>query len=284
MPRPVLITGCSSGIGLAATTYLAERGVPVHATVRSEEDRARVGAIPNVTAFVCDVTDDGQVAALRAAIDDLGDGLGGIVHNAGIGHLGHLTATSVEDVKQVFEVNVFGVHRVTNAFVDLVLASRGRIVTISSLSGTLSSVLMGAYSMSKHAIEAYTDALAAQLEPHGVHVVAVVPGNYDSRIVANAAARFDAPSDATPEVRALFEDPEAQDRSAFPPPHEVAEACFAALFDEVPRARYLVVPVADEADRTLEKAAAEWARLNAATPYAWTLERLVEEVEKASDA
>ena len=283
MPRPVLITGCSSGIGLAATTYLAERGVPVYATVRTENDRARVGAIPNVTAFVCDVTDDGQVAELRAAVDEIGDGLWGIVHNAGIGYLGHLTATPMEAMKQVFEVNVFGMHRVTNAFVDLVLASKGRIVSISSLSGTLSSALMGAYSMSKHAVEAYTDALAAQMEPHGVRVVAVAPGNYDSRIVANAAARFDAPSDATPEVRALFEEPEAQDRSEFPPPHEVAEACFAALFDEAPSGRYLVVPVADEADRTLEQAAFEWARLNASTPYAWTLERLVEEVEAASE-
>jgi NAD(P)-dependent dehydrogenase (short-subunit alcohol dehydrogenase family) len=268
---------------LATATYLAQRGVPVYATVRTDADRDRVGAIPGVEAFVCDVTDDGQVAALRAAIDQRGDGLWGIVHNAGIGYLGHLTATPLEAMKQVFEVNVFGVHRVTNAFIDLILASRGRIVTISSLSGTLSSALMGAYSMSKHAVEAYTDALAAQMEPHGVRVVAVAPGNYDSRIVANAVGRFEAPADATPEVRALFEDPNAQDRSAFPPPDDVAEACRAALFDEAPLARYLVVPVADEADRTLAQAAGEWARLNASTPYRWAVERLVEEVETAGE-
>lgn len=59
MLRPVLMTGCSSGIGLATTTYLAERGVAVYATVRSDDDRERVGAIANVEAFVCDVTDDG---------------------------------------------------------------------------------------------------------------------------------------------------------------------------------------------------------------------------------
>jgi len=68
MRRPVLITGCRSGIGLVTTTYLAERGIPVYAIVRSDHDRERVGAIPNVEAFVCDVTDDGQVAALRTAI------------------------------------------------------------------------------------------------------------------------------------------------------------------------------------------------------------------------
>ncbi|MFO8149161.1 MAG: SDR family NAD(P)-dependent oxidoreductase [Trueperaceae bacterium] len=158
----------------------------------------------------------------------------------------------------------------------------GRVVMISSLSGTLSSVLVGAYSMSKHAVEGYTDTLAVQMEPHGVHVVAVAPGNYDSRIVTNVAERFDAPAGAAPELLALYENPGAQDRSAFPPPDDVAEACLAALFDEVPLARYLVVPVVDEADRMLAQAAAEWARLNVSTPYTWTLERLVEEVERAS--
>ena len=107
MPRPVLITGCSSGIGWATAAYLAQRGVPVYATVRTDADRDCVGSIPGVEAFVCDVTDDGQVAALRAAIDQRGDGLCGIVHNAGIGYLGHLTTTPLEAMKQVFEVNVF---------------------------------------------------------------------------------------------------------------------------------------------------------------------------------
>jgi NAD(P)-dependent dehydrogenase (short-subunit alcohol dehydrogenase family) len=136
------------------------------------------------------------------------------------------TATPLDAMNQVFEVDVFGVHRVTHAFVDLVLASRGRFVTISSLSRTRSSSLMGAYSMSKHAVEAYSGALAAHMEPQGVH---------------------------------------------------------AALFDEAPLARHPVVPVADEAHRTLAQASGEWARLNASTPYAWTVERLLEEVEGAGE-
>jgi NAD(P)-dependent dehydrogenase (short-subunit alcohol dehydrogenase family)/predicted ester cyclase len=278
MPQPVLITGCSSGIGLATARYLAERGVHVYATVRSEADAVRVGAIQGVTALVCDVTDDAQVARLRDEVEAREEGLWGLVHNAGIAQLGHLTGTSLDDLRAVFEVNVFGVHRVTNAFADLVVAAKGRIVTMSSLSGTLSSAPMGVYSMSKHALEAYTDALAAQMAPLGVHVCAVAPGNFASAIASNAVRRFDPPDDAHPELRALFAPDADTSRSQYPGPDPVAEAVHAALFDEVPMERYLVVPDAGEADATLRKAAQEWVRLNASTPHRWSLERLASEV------
>ena len=231
MSQPVLVTGCSSGIGLAIATHLAAHGVPVFATVRRDADAERLAAIDGVEPLICDVTDDAPVARPRAAIDARGGGLWGIVHNAGIAHLGHLTTTSLDDLRAVFEVNVFGVHRVTNALADLIVASRGRIVTISSISGTLSPVALGAYSMSTHALEAYTDSLAKQLAPLGVPVSAV------------------------------------------------AAACHAALFDEAPLERYLVVPNADEADVTLEQAAHEWTRLNASTPHRWSSERLAAEVD-----
>jgi NAD(P)-dependent dehydrogenase (short-subunit alcohol dehydrogenase family)/predicted ester cyclase len=279
MPQPVLVTGCSTGIGLAVASHLAAQGVPVFATVRRDADAARLAGITGIEALICDVTDDAQVARLREAIDARGDGLWGIVHNAGIAHLGHLTTTSLEDLRAVFEVNVFGVHRVTHALVDLIVASRGRIVTMSSLSGTLSSPLLGAYSMSKHALEAYTDALAKQLAPLGVHVCAVAPGNYASAIARNAVGRFAPPADASEDLAALYAPEADTSRSEFPGPEPVAAACHAALFDEAPLERYLVVPIADEADRTLGQAAHEWARLNASTPHRWSTERLVAEVD-----
>lgn len=275
MPQTVLVTGCSSGIGLAIAHHLAAHGVPVIATVRSEADAARLAAVDGVEAVVCDVTDDAQVAGLRAAIDARGDGLWGIVHNAGIAHLGHLTTTALDDLKAVFEVNVFGVHRVTNALADLIVAGRGRIVTISSLSGTLSSPHLAAYSMSKHALEAYTDALAKQLAPLGVHVCAVVPGNFASALVRHAVERFAPPADAHEGVKALFAPGADTSRSEYPGPEAVAEACRAALFEPAPRERYLVVPNAEEADVTLRQAAHEFVRLNASTAYGWSRERIV---------
>ncbi|MFN2323113.1 MAG: SDR family NAD(P)-dependent oxidoreductase [Trueperaceae bacterium] len=282
MTQPVLVTGCSTGIGLAIATHLAAHGVPVIATVRKAADAERLARIEGVDAQICDVTDDVQVARLRAAIDARGDGLWGIVHNAGIAHLGPLTTTSVDDLRAVLEVNVVGVHRVTNALVDLIVASRGRIVTMSSLSGTESTVLVGAYAMSKHALEAYTDALAKQLAPDGVHVCAVAPGNYASAIVGNAVERFAPPAGASEDLEALFEPGADTSRSEYPSPEPVAAACHAALFDAAPLERYLVVPIAEEADVTLRQAAHEWARLNASTPFGWTSERLVEEIEIAS--
>jgi len=279
MARPVLVTGCSSGIGLAIATHLAAREVPVYAMVRSDADVARLARIDGVQPLMCDVTDDVQVAHMRAAIDARGDGLWGIVHNAGIAHLGHLTTTSLDELKSVFEVNVFGVHRVTNALVDLIVASRGRIVTISSLSGTLSSPHLGAYSMSKHALEAYTDALSKQLAPLGVHVCAVAPGNFASALVRSAVERFAPPADASDGLKALFAPGADTSRSEYPGPEPVAVACHAALFDETPLERYLVVPNAEEADVTLRQAAHEWARLNASTPHGWSHERIVATVE-----
>ena len=278
MKRTVLITGCSSGIGLVTTRYLAERGVPVYATVRSEDDAARLNAIEGVEAFKCDVTSDDDVRALRAAIDERGNGLWGVIHNAGIAYLGHLATTSVEDLRTVFEVNVVGVHRLTNALVDLLIESGGRIVTMSSMSGTLSSASMGPYSMSKHAIEAYTDSLANELAQRGVHVCAVAPGNFASAIVRNAVQRFAPPEGGEGGVAELWEPDADTSRSRFPSPEPVAEACFAALFDDEPRSRYLVVPIAEEADRTLAQAAHEWDRLNRSSPHAWSMERLRAEI------
>jgi NAD(P)-dependent dehydrogenase (short-subunit alcohol dehydrogenase family) len=279
MPQPVLVTGCSTGIGLAVASHLAARGVPVFATVRSDADAERLDRIDGVEAVICDVTDGAQVARLRAAIDARGDGLWGIVHNAGIAHIGPLTTTPLDDMRAVFEVNVFGVHRVTSALCDLIAASRGRIVTISSISGTLASALLGTYAMTKHALEAYTDSLAKQLAPLGVHVCAIAPGNFESAIARNAVERFAPPATASEEVKAMFAPDADTSRSEFPSPEPVAAACHAALFDEAPLTRYLVVPNAQEADLILAQAAHEWARLNASTPHRWSTERLVAEVD-----
>ncbi|MFO7670371.1 MAG: SDR family NAD(P)-dependent oxidoreductase, partial [Bacteroidales bacterium] len=115
MPRPVLITGVSSGIGLHAARYLAEHGVPVYGTVRKEADAARVAQIEGVEPLICDVADDAQVAQLRDAIVARGTGLWGLVNNAGVAHMGDLVDVPMHEMLGLFEVNVFGVQRVTQA-------------------------------------------------------------------------------------------------------------------------------------------------------------------------
>jgi len=281
MHPAVLVTGCSSGLGLATARHLAARGVPVLATVLEAGEAAPLADLEGVETFVCDVTDDDQVARLRAAIDARGGGLRGLVHNAGIAHYGLLTETSVEALRAVFEVNVFGMHRVTNAVVDLVVAAGGRIVNVSSISGTLSSASMGVYAMTKHAVESYTDSLAAELAERGVHVCAVVPGNYASSLITHLVRRFPLPPTASEEFRRLYEAGADTSRSEHPAPTAVAEVIHAALVDPVPLDRYLVVPKEAEAIRTLRQAAHELARLNRSTPYRRAAAELVAWVDGA---
>jgi NAD(P)-dependent dehydrogenase (short-subunit alcohol dehydrogenase family) len=274
MTSPVLVTGASSGIGLYTARLLAERGVHVFATVRSDADARRLAVIQGIEPVLCDVRSDADVARLREAILARGAGLWGLVNNAGVAHLGHLTDASVEDMQELFDINVFGVHRVTNAVVDLLMASRGRIVNMSSIAGTLSGPEVAIYSMSKHALESYTDSLGAQLRKDGVHVCAVSPGNFQSAILANCIGRVPKSEGASEWVSGLYQ-PEADlGRGAYPPPDAVARACYDALFDPYPHRRYLVTPDEDEAVRTLQQAAAELLLLNRGGSHAQTHEQL----------
>ncbi len=274
MDQAVLVTGCSSGLGLAIARHVAERGATVYATVRREAAAERLARMRGVEALVCDVTDEAQVARLRESVEARGRGLWGLVNNAGVAHVGRLTGTSVSEMKDVFEVNVFGAHRVTNAVVELIVASGGRIVNVSSVSGTLSGPRLGVYSMTKHALEAYTDALAGELAAAGVHVAAIEPGNYASAIAANALGRT-APPGAAGVVRRLGAATAGAAWSALHgAPDEVARACLEALFAPAPLRRYLVTPDARTAIRTLTKAAEELVQLNRYSAHRLTREDL----------
>ena len=109
-------------------------------------------------------------------------GLYGLVNNAGVTIGGPLTEVSEDDIKWLFDVNVYGPYRITQAFAPLIIESKGRITNISSISGILSGTFLGHYSMSKHAVEAYTDSLAGEMQRFDVHVSAIEPGNYRSQI------------------------------------------------------------------------------------------------------
>jgi NAD(P)-dependent dehydrogenase (short-subunit alcohol dehydrogenase family) len=283
----VLVTGGSSGIGLATARYLAVRGVPVYATVRNEADADRLNELDGIDALVCDVRNDAQVTRLGETISERGAGVWGLVNNAGVAHVGPLTKVPMERMLDVFDVNVFGVHRVTNAVVESIVASGGRIVNVSSIHGTLSGGEGGVYAMSKHALEAYTDALALQLRDVGVHVCAVAPGNFDSALVTNFIKNVPLSDGASEWVRELYEPGAVTARPQFPPPDAVAEACFHALFDPAPLRRYLITPNEREAHLTLKKAALELAHLNRYTAYRLSpaaLHALIDEVVEMAAA
>ena len=188
--KSILVTGASTGIGRHLTETLAEAGYHVYAGARKEEDLAELDAIDNVTAVRLDVTKQDHIDAAVAMITEKGTGLYALVNNAGVGGGGPVVDTPIEDQTFVYKVNVEGVYRTTKAFAPLVIESKGRIITTGSIAGTLSAFPgFSVYSGSKHWIEAFTDGFATEMEPHGVMVSVVEPGNYKSRIRRSSAER-----------------------------------------------------------------------------------------------
>lgn len=258
----VLVTGASTGIGRKTTELLASRGHFVFAGARREQDLKALNAIPNVAAVRLDVTSPGDVAAAVETVRASGRPLAAIVNNAGVAMAGPLMSTKDEDFDFLMQVNVFGVLRVTKAFAPLVIASKGRIVNISSLSGTISRPELGAYSMSKHAIEAFTDSLAGELAPQGVAVVAIEPGNYNTEIARSGQPRSQSER-FTP------------DRSQYKDPDEVAETVLQAISEPSPRRRYLVTPNQAEAEFIIRTATQELVQLNEGQRYTFDREALL---------
>ncbi|MDP9199108.1 MAG: SDR family NAD(P)-dependent oxidoreductase [Pseudomonadota bacterium] len=266
-PKAVLVTGASTGIGRKITERLAADGYFVYAGARKDSDLAELNAIENVQALRLDVTKPEEIAAAVEAVTAAGRGLHGLVNNAGVAITGPFSDTSEEDFDFVMQVNVYGPYRVTKAFTPLIVAGKGRITTISSISGILSARDLGVYSMSKHAVEAFADSLALQMEPQGVKVSLVEPGNYNSEI-GNTAAMRSGVSRLT-------------DRSVYKSPDEVAAAVKLALFEPEPKRRYLVVPNAYEGEITIRKAVQELVELNEGHAYTYERDALVRMLDEA---
>jgi NAD(P)-dependent dehydrogenase (short-subunit alcohol dehydrogenase family) len=267
-PKAILVTGASTGIGRKITERLAADGYFVYAGARKQTDLDALDAIKNVQAVKLDVTSESDIAAAVKTVTEAGRGLYGLVNNAGVATLGPLTQTREADFDFVMQVNVYGPYRITKAFAPLIIASRGRITTISSISGILSGGDFGVYSMSKHAIEAFGDSLALELKPLGVEVSLIEPGNYNSEIGASASKRLGIES-------------RLANRSRFKEPDEVADAVKLALFEPAPRRRYMVVPNEQEAQVTIRKAAEELVQLNEGHAYTYDRAALISILDEA---
>jgi NAD(P)-dependent dehydrogenase (short-subunit alcohol dehydrogenase family) len=266
--KAILVTGASTGIGRNVTEHLAAAGYFVYAGARKEADLKALGAIKNVQPVKLDVTSPEDIAAAVDTITKAGRGLYGLVNNAGVATLGTATQTKYEEFDLVMKVNVYGPYRVTQAFAPLIIESKGRITTIGSISGVLAAPSVSAYAMSKHAIEAFGDSLAGELEPMGVKVSIIEPGNYDSDIGKSATQRTGIVGRLT-------------DRSMYKKPDEVAAAVTLALFEEKPKRRYMTTPNQDEAERTLRKQISQLVELNEGHAYTYDRDALVKMLDEA---
>lgn len=168
-----LVTGASSGIGQATTRALQQAGYRVFGTSR----KAQTDSPDGITMLRCDVTDETSVENMVAEVLHQTGRIDLLVNNAGIGLLGAAEESSSAQAQALFNVNVFGVARVTNAVLPTMRAQgKGRIINISSILGLIPSPFNALYSSTKHAVEGYSESLDHEVRTLGIRVALVEPG------------------------------------------------------------------------------------------------------------
>jgi NAD(P)-dependent dehydrogenase (short-subunit alcohol dehydrogenase family) len=201
-----LITGASTGIGRATALALGAIGWTVFAGVRNPEAGERLvaeAASGRLIPLILDVTDPAQIEQARERVEQDSDRLDGLVNNAGIGIGGPLELVSAADLRRQFDVNVFGQVAVTQAMLPALRRAHGRIVFVSSIGGRVAMAFTAPYAASKHAIEAFGDALRVELRSSDVQVALVEPGSVVTPIWDKSRAEADRVS-IPPELKAQY--------------------------------------------------------------------------------
>jgi len=249
--QSVFITGASSGIGRDCALTLDRAGYRVFAGVRSERDAAalRSAASPKLTPVICDVIDYASVAKAAQQVREslAGEGLDGLVNNAGISMSGPLELVPMSRFELQMAVNVNGQVAVTQAFLPLLRQNRGRIVFMGSESGLATLPLLGPYSASKHALEAVANAFRLELRGFGIRVALIEPGSIKTPIWGKAVDAGTRSLTEDPALRALYaaelpllsEVPKLAEKMAIAP-STVTRAVRHALTAGRPKARYVV--------------------------------------------
>lgn len=247
---PVLITGCSSGIGRATAERLAGAGWTVYATARRLESIADLGA-RGCRLLALDVTDEDSMRAAVATVEEAEGGVGALVNNAGYSQGGAVEQVPLEDVRRQFETNVFGLVRMAQLVLPGMRArGSGRIVNVGSMGGKLTFPGAGFYHATKYAVEALSDALRFEVQGFGIHVSLIEPGLIRTQFAETAVSTVDGAGDgayarfnravAATTVGA-YEGPLARLGGG---PETVAKTIARALGATSPKARYPVTPSA----------------------------------------
>lgn len=248
----VLITGASSGIGLATSKLFLQRGYRVLGSVRNETDahRLRQTLAPPFHPLVFDVCDRRAITGAAAEAKDItgGRGLACLMNNAGIAVSGPLQHLPEEEFRRQFEVNVFGVLWVTQAFLPLLGAQEGypltpgKIINISSISGILTLPFVGPYAASKHALESLSDALRRELLLYGIDVIVIQPGPIKTPIwdKARNEKQWYAGTDYAPLLKNREQLILNAEKRALPA-ERVARLILTVMNTKRPRTRYLIM-------------------------------------------
>jgi short-subunit dehydrogenase len=249
-PGPVLVTGCSSGIGAATADLLVKAGHTVYATARRAETLTGLEAA-GARVLPLDVTSEDSMAhAVETIVAEHGL-VGTLVNNAGYGEYGTVEETDLDKVRAMFETNVFGLSRLIQLVLPAMRESgHGRIINISSMGGRITFPVGGYYHATKYAVEAISDALRNEVRPFGIGVVLVEPGltrtQFGETALTSDAAAVDPDS---PYAGLLAASAGATAGGYEHPmlatgPETVARVVLKALEARRPRSRYVVTPAA----------------------------------------
>ena len=183
--RTVLISGCSSGLGLALARRLTATGWLVYAGIRRQEDAAKLP--PSAVPVILDVTHPDQAAAAIAQIEKSGKRLDALINNAGVNAIGPWEVVPTEVVRSVMEVNFFGAMNLTRAALPLMRRQNGgTVVMVSSLSSLVGLPGDGIYAASKFALEGFAESLAYEVQRWNIRIAIANPGGYATELAQKA--------------------------------------------------------------------------------------------------
>ena len=246
--KSILITGCSSGIGLCVAEGLHQRGHQVFASARKAEDVALLAA-RGLNALQLDLADSNSIQrALAQVLEQTGGQLDALFNNGAYGQPGAVEDLTREVLREQFETNLFGTHELTCAVLPVMRRQgHGRIIQNSSVLGLISLPFRGAYNSSKHALEGLSDTLRMELHGTNIHISLIEPGPISSRFRANAFAKYQQHIDKQQSpYRETYQRMEARLTKEGPaapftlPPEAVLDKVIHALESPRPRVRYYV--------------------------------------------
>lgn len=239
--KTVLVTGASSGIGKEAARKFAEGGYRVYAAARRVDrmqDLAGLGAVP----LKMDITVDAEVTSAVNCIREEAGGIDILVNNAGFALYGAVEDTPLQQARYQFDVNVFGLARLTQLVIpDMRTRGHGKIVNISSVGGKIYTPLGSWYHATKHAVEGWSDCLRLELAPFGIDVILVEPGMIDTEFTGVVKSRLPETHGESPYralIEAMLKGAEARGETSGSPPSVVADVILKAVESPRPRTRY----------------------------------------------
>ena len=235
-----IVTGATAGIGLATANLLKSKGYTVYGTSRRPQSESKNG----ITMLACDVTSDESVSSVIEEVLRRGGRIDVLVNNAGFGLIAGAEESSIEQAKSIFEVNVFGVMRMTNHVLPVMRQQgKGRVINIGSVVGFLPAPYYAIYGATKHAIDGYSQTLDHEVRGFGIRVISIEPAFTRTSFETNLAAP-DRPLAIYESARRSMIDTSRQQVEKGDEPEVVAQVVLQAAQAARPRLRYPAGPAA----------------------------------------